>query len=90
MRVLRQEGPSAWLGEQEWRTNSDPISTENAKMDKVHSAAADHLPAFITAPGNTDVLMVVSAIVLIATVLGAGVFFLWLHSLLVIKIKYMI
>ncbi|MCB1505847.1 MAG: hypothetical protein KDJ47_12795 [Hyphomicrobiaceae bacterium] len=50
-------------------------------MDKVHSAAADHLPAFITAPGNTDVLMVVSAIVLIATVLGAGVFFLWLHSL---------
>ena len=50
-------------------------------MEKVHEAATDHLPAFITAPGHTDVLMVVSGIFLIATVLGVGVFFLWLHSL---------
>lgn len=50
-------------------------------MEKVHQAATDHLPAFITAPGHTDMLMVVSGIFLIATVLGVGVFFLWLHSL---------
>lgn len=50
-------------------------------MEKLHSAATDHLPAFITAPGSTDFLMVVAAIVLILSVLGAGVFFLWLHSL---------
>ncbi|MGD9784375.1 MAG: hypothetical protein AB7E80_07140 [Hyphomicrobiaceae bacterium] len=50
-------------------------------MDSIHPAATGHLPAFITAPGGTDALMVVSAVILIASVLAAGVFFLWLHSL---------
>lgn len=50
-------------------------------MDMVHTAASQHLPAFITPPGDTDILMVVSAIFVIAAILGAGVFFLWLHSL---------
>lgn len=50
-------------------------------MEKVHEAATDHLPAFITAPGGTDFLMVFSGLFLIAAILGAGVFFLWLHSL---------
>lgn len=46
-----------------------------------HPTAPDHLPVFITAPGNTDVLMAIMAIVLIASILAAGVFFFWLHSL---------
>jgi hypothetical protein len=46
-----------------------------------HSAAPHHLPAFITAPGETDVLMVVMAFVLIAAVLGVGNIFLRLHTL---------
>lgn len=50
-------------------------------MEKLHNAATHHLPAFITASGNTDVLMVVSAVFIVLTILGAGVFFLWLHSL---------
>jgi hypothetical protein len=47
----------------------------------IHPAASHHLPAFITAPGETDVLMVVMAIVLFVAVVGFGVFFLKLHSL---------
>ena len=34
--------------------------------DSLHAAATQHLPSFITAPGETDVLMVVMSIVLIA------------------------
>jgi hypothetical protein len=47
----------------------------------LHPAAPDHLPAFITAPGDTDVLMVVVGIVLIAAVLGVGNLYLILHTL---------
>lgn len=47
----------------------------------LHPAANPHLPPFITAPGDTDVLYVLMAIVLIGSVLAAGVFFFWLHSL---------
>ena len=46
-----------------------------------HPAAPHHLPGFITAPGETDVLMVASAIVLIAAVFGFGNLFLRLHTL---------
>jgi hypothetical protein len=46
-----------------------------------HPAATAHLPAFITAPGETDVLMVVMALILILSVLGFGIFFFTLHSL---------
>jgi hypothetical protein len=47
----------------------------------LHPDASHHLPFFITAPGETDVLMWLMGIVLIASVLGIGVFFFWLHSL---------
>ena len=50
-------------------------------MTAVNPLATDHLPMFITAPGQTDVLMVVMWMVFIAAILGAGVFFFWLHSL---------
>src|SRR5262245_10360634 len=46
-----------------------------------HPAAVEHLPPFITSPGETDVLLVVMTAVLIGAVLAAGVFFFWLHSL---------
>jgi hypothetical protein len=46
-----------------------------------HPAATHHLPAFITAPGETDVLMVVMAIFLVLVVLGVGILFFRLHTL---------
>jgi hypothetical protein len=46
-----------------------------------HPVATAHLPAFITAPGETDVLMVAMALILILSVLGFGIFFFTLHSL---------
>ena len=46
-----------------------------------HPIATEHLPSFITAPGETDVLMVVMVAVLAFSVLGFGVFFFRLHSL---------
>ena len=46
-----------------------------------HPAATHHLPAFVTPPGETDVLMVAVAIILIVSVVAFGVLFLRLHSL---------
>lgn len=47
----------------------------------LNPAAPHHLPAFFTAPGETDVLMVVTAIFLVLAVLGVGLLFLRLHTL---------
>jgi len=49
--------------------------------EPLHPAATHHLPSFITAPGETDWLMVIMAIVLAGSVLMFGVLFFWLHSL---------
>ena len=49
--------------------------------EQLHPAAANHLPVFITAPGETDVLMVVMAITLGLAVFGFGILFLRLHTL---------
>jgi hypothetical protein len=46
-----------------------------------HPAATQHLPPFITAPGETDVLMVIMTVVLVASVVGFGLLFLRLHTL---------
>jgi hypothetical protein len=46
-----------------------------------HPAATQHLPPFVTAPGDTDILMVITAIILLVSVLGFGVLFLHLHTL---------
>jgi hypothetical protein len=48
---------------------------------QINPAAPHHLPPFITAPGETDVLMMVMAVVLVLAVLGVGVLFLRLHTL---------
>jgi multisubunit Na+/H+ antiporter MnhF subunit len=47
----------------------------------LHPVASQHLPSFITPPGETDILMVVSAIILAASVLMFGIVFFRLHSL---------
>ena len=49
--------------------------------ESLHPQATQHLPMFITAPGDTDVLMVVVGIFLLVSVVLFGVFFFWLHSL---------
>ena len=50
-------------------------------MAELHPAAPHHLPSFITPPGETDVLMVVMSVFLVAAVLGFGILFLRLHTL---------
>jgi hypothetical protein len=49
--------------------------------DSLHPSAPHHLPGFITAPGDTDVLMIVVGIVLIGAVLGVGNLYLHLHTM---------
>lgn len=47
----------------------------------LHPGAPHHLPAFITAPGDTDILMVVTGVVLLVAVLVVGSLYLRLHTL---------
>jgi hypothetical protein len=46
-----------------------------------HPAAPHHLPWFITGPGESDILFIITTIIVIATMLGLGVLFFRLHSL---------
>jgi len=47
----------------------------------LNPAAPHHLPVFVTAPGDTDVLMVGTAAFLLLAVLAVGLLFLRLHTL---------
>src|SRR5579871_4833844 len=58
---------------------SSPVRRNMA--NSLHPAASHHLPVFITAPGETDVLMVVMGVVLLLAILGFGILFFRLHSL---------
>ena len=49
--------------------------------ESLHPAAIHHLPPFVTAPGETDVLFVVMAVVVLLGVVGIGVFDFKLHAL---------
>jgi hypothetical protein len=49
--------------------------------EALHQSTPHHLPSFITAPGDTDVLMVVVGIFLIGAVLMVGNFYLHLHTM---------
>jgi hypothetical protein len=60
---------------------SDVVDTRARMTVELHPAAPHHLPAFITAPGETDVLMVGMAIFLVVAVLAVGSLFLRLHTL---------
>src|SRR4029450_4010997 len=54
---------------------------ESPLSESIHPSAPHHLPSFITAPDDTDVLMVGVGIFLIVAVLAVGNFYLQLHSL---------
>jgi hypothetical protein len=49
--------------------------------ESLHPSAPHHLPGFISAPGDIDVLMIVVGIVLIGAVLAVGNLYLHLHTL---------
>ena len=47
----------------------------------MHPVAVKHLPSFITAPGQTDILFNVVLVFLVVIVFAAGTFYLRLHAL---------
>ncbi|WP_193142465.1 MULTISPECIES: hypothetical protein [unclassified Meridianimarinicoccus] len=47
----------------------------------IHPLAPEHLPRFITAPGQTDQMLVNVGIFLVVAILLLGVLYLYLHSL---------
>ena len=49
--------------------------------EPLHPAAPHHLPGFITAPGDSDVLMIGVGIFLLVAILGVGNIYLHLHTL---------
>ena len=49
--------------------------------ESLHPAASQHLPSFITAPGETDVLMVVLSVILVLSILMFGSLFFRLHTM---------
>ena len=58
-------------------------SEEEEYVSDLHPDAPHHLPGFITAPGDTDTLMVGVGIFLIGAVLMVGIFYLHLHLSLI-------
>ena len=50
-------------------------------VELLHPAASHHLPSFITAPRETDVLMIATGIILVLFVLMVGVLYFRLHAL---------
>jgi hypothetical protein len=46
-----------------------------------HPAASHHLPWFLTAPGDSDILFTITTIILLLVVFGLGTVFFRLHSL---------
>jgi hypothetical protein len=50
-------------------------------LEQTHPAATGHLPGFITSPGQTDYLFVVTMVLLVGIVLLIGNFYLRLHAL---------
>ena len=49
--------------------------------EPLHPAAIPHLPPFVTAPGETDVLFIAMAIFVLLGVIGIGIFYFKLHAL---------
>jgi hypothetical protein len=49
--------------------------------EPLHPVAIEHLPPFVTAPGETDALFIGMAIFVVLAVIGIGVFYFKLHAL---------
>jgi hypothetical protein len=47
----------------------------------LHPAASHPIPGFITAPGETDILLASATVSVVSSVMLVGVLFFWLHSL---------
>jgi hypothetical protein len=59
-----------------------PLAFEGERLTHVqHPAASHHLPWFLTAPGDSDILFTITTIVVLLVVFGLGVVFFRLHSL---------
>ena len=58
-----------------------PDQMAEAIHPAAHPLAPDHLPGFITAPGDTDVLFYVMLVVLVVVIVMFGVLYLRLHAL---------
>lgn len=56
-------------------------SVSSASSQLLNAAAPAHLPAFFTSPGETDILMMVAAGVIVLFLLMFGVIFFRLHTL---------
>jgi hypothetical protein len=54
---------------------------EGSMNAALHPAASHHLPSFITAPGETDVLMIVMSVIMLFAILGFGILFFRIHTL---------
>jgi hypothetical protein len=82
IRIPREESPSdirTWgLG---YRILHEVRVRRDGVTEPLHPAASHNLPSFITAPGETDWLMVVMGVILALSVLMFGILFLRLHSL---------
>jgi hypothetical protein len=60
---------------------SRAAETASALDPAQHAAAPPHLPAFMTSPGETDILMAGTAVFLVVAVVLVGILFLRLHTL---------
>ncbi len=49
--------------------------------DMLHPVAIEHLPPFVTAPGETDVLFIAMAVFVLLSVIGIGLLYFKLHAL---------
>lgn len=49
--------------------------------EPIHPAAVQHIPPFVTAPGETDVLFVATALFVLLAIVGIGVFYFKIHAL---------
>ena len=57
------------------------MATSEHGLTGLHPKATAHLPGFITAPGETDILFNVMVIFVIALIFAVGTLYLRLHSL---------
>jgi hypothetical protein len=49
--------------------------------EPIHPAAIHHIPPFVTAPGETDVLLVAMGLFMLSAVVGIGLVYFKLHAL---------
>lgn len=56
------------------------LAADEAATQPYHTALTDHVPGFITAPGQTDYLFVVVIVLILVLILAIGNFYFQLHA----------